>query len=57
MHFYITKFKNLIAFFLIFDSDYFQAIEAAVLYKKYTSKNFKSIFFMFLGLLLFCDKN
>ena len=41
---------------MIFNSNYFQAIQAAVFYKKNVFKIFKSNLFMFLGLLVSCDK-
>ena len=50
--------KNLISiFFIIFDYNYFEAIQAAVFYKKNASKMFKSSLFMFLGLPVSCEKN
>ena len=44
-------------FFIIFDSNYFEAIQAAVFYRKNASKMFKSSLFMFLDILVSCDKN
>ena len=43
--------------FIFFDSNYFEAIQAAVFYKKNASKMFKSSLFMFLSLPVSCDKN
>ena len=37
-------------FYMTFDSNIFEAIQAAVFYKKNVSKMFKSSLFMFLGL-------
>ena len=56
MNFSMAK-KNLIQFFIIFDFNYFEAIQAAVFYKKNASEMFKSSLFMFLGLLASCDQN
>ena len=44
-------------FFIIFDFNYFQAIQTAVFYKKNASKMFKRNLFMFLGLPVSYDKN
>ena len=44
-------------FFIIFNYIYFEAIQAAVFYKKNASKMFKSSLFMFLDFLVSCDKN
>ena len=55
MYFSIKK-KNGF-FFIIFDSNYFQAIQTAVFYKKNASKMFKCKLFMFLDIQGFCDKN
>ena len=56
--FFYHKKKNLIEFlFTIFDSNYFQAIQAAGFYNKNASKMFKSCLFMFLALSVFYDKN
>ena len=44
-------------FFVIFNYNYFEAIQAAVFYKKNASKMFKSNLFMFLDVLVSCDKN
>ena len=50
--------KNIISFFfIIFDFNYFEAIQAAVFYKKNASEMFKSSLFMFLGLLVSCNQN
>jgi len=50
--------KNLIDIFLIiFNKNYFKAIQAAIFYKKNVSKMLKSSLFMFLGLPVSCDKN
>ena len=40
---------------MIFASNFFLAIQTAVLYKKNAPKMFKSNLFMFLGLLVSCD--
>ena len=42
---------------MILYSNYFEAIQAAVFYKKNAFKMFKSSLFMFLGLPVSCDKN
>ena len=52
-----NKKDQITIFFIIFNSNYFEAIQAAVLYKKNASKMFKSSLFMFLGLSVSCDKN
>ena len=57
MYFSIAKKINDLISFIIFDSNYFEAIQAAVFHKKNTSKKFKSRYFMFLGLPVSCDKN
>ena len=44
-------------FFIIFNYNYFKAIQAAVFYKKNASKMFKSSLFMILDILVFCDEN
>ena len=50
--------KNQISFcFIIFDFNYFEAIQAAIFYKKNASEMFKSSLIMFLGLLVSCDQN
>ena len=41
---------------MIFASNFFVAIQTAVLYKKNAPKMLKSNLFMYLGLLVFCDK-
>ena len=43
-------------FFIFFDFNYFQAIQAAVFYTKNVSKMFKYKLFMFLGLKVYFDK-
>ena len=41
----------------MFKYNYFEAIQAAVFYKKNASKMFKSSLFMFLDLLVSCGKH
>ena len=57
MYFSIKKKKSILFIFLIFDSNYFEAIQAALFYKKNASKIFKSSLFMFLGVTVSYDKN
>ena len=50
MYFSIQKNKQIWVFYIIFHSNYFQAIQTAVFYKKNASKMFKRNLFMFLDL-------
>ena len=44
-------------FFIIFDFNYFNAIQAAIFYTKNAFEMFNPSFFMFWGLMVFCDQN
>ena len=59
MYFSITKKKKKIFkfFFIILDSIYFNAIQAAGFYQKNASKIFRPNLLMFLDLHLSCDQN
>ena len=48
---------TVLGLYIILNSNYFQTVQAAVFYKKNASKMFRSNLFMFLGLLVSCDKN
>ena len=52
-----NKKNKIIIFYIICNFTYFKAIQAAVFYKKNAFEMFKSSLFMFLGLLVPCDKN
>ena len=54
--FFSIKKKRIWVFFITFDSNFFQAIQTTVFYKKITFKMFKCNFLMFLYLKGSCDK-